>query len=306
MKIGCNFITIYGNELIKNPKSIKNEVKKEINDGSITIFNNHKKAVDNYYKIFLTIPNYSYIIYKLKIIGFYMYEMKTIIGTSQIDKDGLLKTSSIFDIMQDCSFFQLESENELTNYFNENNVSMFLISRQVDIYKLPKYSEKIITRTYVYECNEVYGYRNTVIYDENNIELVVCYAIGGFVNLTNSNLVRIPKSIIDGVKFDKKIEMNYLPRKIKFDNKNLKEIDRFKVKKYFIDDNNHVNNARYIDMVIDYVEDYYKRIRIEYRVPAKLGDTIIVNKEIIEDKIVIKLCSENNITYAIVEFSYNL
>ena len=97
-----------------------------------------------------------------------MYEMKTIIGTSQIDKDGLLKTSSIFDIMQDCSFFQLESENELTNYFNENNVSMFLISRQVDIYKLPKYSEKIITRTYVYECNEVYGYRNTVIYDENN------------------------------------------------------------------------------------------------------------------------------------------
>ena len=44
--------------------------------------------------------------------------------------------------------------------------------------------------------------------------------LGGFVDLTNSNLVRIPKSIIDGVKFDKKIEMNYLPRKIKLDNKN--------------------------------------------------------------------------------------
>ncbi len=209
-------------------------------------------------KTFLTIPNYSYIIYKLKIIGFYMYEMKTIIGTSQIDKDGLLKTSSIFDIMQDCSFFQLESENELTNYFNENNVSMFLISRQVDIYKLPKYSEKIITRTYVYECNEVYGYRNTVIYDENNIELVVCYAIGGFVDLTNSNLVRIPKSIIDGVKFDKKIEMNYLPRKIKFDNKNLKEIDRFKVKKYFIDDNwielNYLYNKSLVEGDFEIIE----------------------------------------------------
>lgn len=235
-----------------------------------------------------------------------MYEMKTVVKTSQIDKDGLLKTSSIFDIMQDCSFFQLDSESELTNYFNENNISMFLISRQVDIYKLPKYSEKIIARTYVYECNEAYGYRNTVIYDENNKELVVCYAIGGFVDLTNSNLVRIPKPIIDGVKFDRKIEMNYLPRKIKIDNKNFKEVDRFKVKKYFIDDNNHVNNARYMDMVIDYVEDYYKRIRIEYRVPAKLGDTIIVNKENIEDKTIIKLCGEDNITYAIVEFSYNL
>ena len=39
-----------------------------------------------------------------------MYEMKTIVKTSQIDKDGLLKTSSIFDIMQDSSFFQLDSE----------------------------------------------------------------------------------------------------------------------------------------------------------------------------------------------------
>lgn len=235
-----------------------------------------------------------------------MYEMKTIVGTSQIDKDGLLKTSSIFDIMQDCSFFQLDSEEELTKYFNENNISMFLISRQVDIYKLPKYCDKIIARTYVYECNEAYGYRNTVIYDENYKELVVCYAIGGFVDLKTSNLIRMPKDIIESVKFDKKIEMNYLPRKIAVDNKSFKEVDRFKVKKYFIDDNNHVNNARYMDMVIDYVEDYYKRIRIEYRVPAKFGDTIIVNKEIIEDKIIIKLSGENNITYAIVEFSYNL
>ncbi len=235
-----------------------------------------------------------------------MYEMKMIIGTSQIDKDGFLKSSAIFDIMQDCSFFQLDSEIELTKYFNENDISMFLISRQVDIYKLPKYSEKIIARTYVYECNEAYGYRNTVIYDENNKELVVCYAIGGFVNLNTSNLVRIPKPIIESVKFDNKIEMNYLPRKIKFESKNFKEVDRFKVKKYFIDDNNHVNNARYIDMVIDYVEDYFKRIRIEYRIPAKLGDTIIVNKENIDDKTIIKLCGENNIIYAIIEFSYSL
>lgn len=235
-----------------------------------------------------------------------MYEMKTVVGTSQIDKDGFLKPSSIFDIMQDCSFFQLDSEKELTKYFNENNISMFLISRQVDIYKLPKYSEKIIARTYVYECNEAYGYRNTVIYDENNKELVVCYAIGGFVNLTTSNLVRIPRQVIESVKFDNKIEMNYLPRKVKIDNKNFKKVDRFKVKKYFIDDNNHVNNARYIDMVIDYVEDYFKRIRIEYRIPAKLGETIIVYKENIEDKTIIKLCGENNIIYAIMEFSYNL
>ncbi len=236
-----------------------------------------------------------------------MYEMKTIVGTSLIDKNGLLKPSSIFDLMQDCSFFQLDSEEELTKYFNENNISMFLVSRQVDIYKLPKYSDKVIVRTYVYECNEAYGYRNTVIYDENYNELVICYAIGGFVDLSNGNLIRVPSSFIENFKFDEKQKMNYLPRKIKVDNNELKEVDRFKVKKYFIDDNNHVNNARYIDMAIDYVDnDDYKRIRIEYRIPAELGDTVVVKKAIIDDKVLLKFDSDDNRTYAILEFSYSL
>ncbi|PCG18904.1 acyl-ACP thioesterase domain-containing protein [Brachyspira sp. G79] len=235
-----------------------------------------------------------------------MYEMKTVVGTSQIDKDGLLKVSSIFDLMQDCSFFQLDSDIELTKYFNENNISMFLVSRQVDIYKLPKYSDKITVRTYVYECNEAYGYRNTVIYDENDNELAICYAIGGFVDLSSGALIRVPSSFIENYKFDKKQDMNYLPRKIKTDNNLLKEIERFKVKKYCIDDNNHVNNARYIDMAIDYADDNFKRIRIEYRVPAALYDTIVVKKALIDDKVLLKFDNEDNKTYAIIEFSYSL
>ena len=35
----------------KDLKSIKNEVKKDIKNGEDTIFENHKKAVDNYYKM---------------------------------------------------------------------------------------------------------------------------------------------------------------------------------------------------------------------------------------------------------------
>ena len=67
-----------------------------------------------------------------------------------------------------------------------------------------------------------------------------------------------------------------------------------------------MNNARYIDMAIDYVDDYYKRIRIEYRVPAALADTIVVKKAVIENKVLLKFDSEDNKTYAILEFSYSL
>lgn len=40
-----------GNKLIKNIRKIKKKIKKDIKNGENTIFKNHKKAVDNYYKM---------------------------------------------------------------------------------------------------------------------------------------------------------------------------------------------------------------------------------------------------------------
>lgn len=234
-----------------------------------------------------------------------MFETRTIIPTSQIDKNGLLKISSAFDLMQDCSFFQLDREKVLTKYFNDNNVGMYLVSRQVDIYKLPKYGDEISIRTYVYECNNSYGFRNTVIYDENEEECLVCFAMGAFVDLISSNLVRIPDDVLNTFVFDKKIDMKYLPRKIKLYSGLYEEHKSFKVGKYSIDDNDHVNNARYIDMAIDFVDDSYKRLRIEYKTPAKLGDTIFPKTKRIDDNIILLILdNELGNPYAVLEFSY--
>lgn len=235
-----------------------------------------------------------------------MYEMKTSIRTSQVDKDGLLKTSAIFDLMQDCSFFHLDTNLGIMEYFNKNNIGMFIAFRQVDIYSRPKYSEDITVRTFMYDCNPSYGYRNTVIYDKNDKELCICYVIGAFVDLDKLNLIRIDDDLVRELSYDKKQDMNYLPRKISFDNSEIIEVDRFRVKKYFIDDNNHVNNARYIDMAIDYVDDYYKRVRIEYKKPAMLNDIIIVKVKRIGDSIFVRLDGEDNISYAILEFYYGV
>ena len=233
------------------------------------------------------------------------YEMKTRIRTSQIDKNGFLKPSSIFDLMQDCSFFQLDSDEHLNKFFKENNVTLFLAARQVDIYKLPKYSDEVIVKTYVYECNEVYGYRNTVIYDSNYNELVISNATGAFVSCESGTLVKMPTDLIEYYNSGEKQKMEYLPRKISFDKDGFTEIDRFKVKKYFIDDNNHVNNARYIDMAIDYVDDDFDRVRIEYKAQSTLNDNIIVSRKKIDNKYILKLEGENNILYSVLEFSYN-
>lgn len=55
----------------------------------------------------------------------------------------------------------------LLKYFQENHLGMFLAFRQIDVLKLPKYGENITVSTGIYDCKGPYGYRNTVLYDEN-------------------------------------------------------------------------------------------------------------------------------------------
>ena len=40
--------------------------------------------------------------------------------------------------------------------------------------------------------------------------------------------------------------------------------------------------------------------------PAALGGTIVVKKDVLDDKVLLKFDSEDNKTYAILEFSYSL
>jgi FHS family L-fucose permease-like MFS transporter len=49
---------------------------------------------------------------------------------------------------------------------------MFLVSRQLDIVRRPEQNEKLTVKTWTYELKRMYGYRNTVIYDENGAEVL--------------------------------------------------------------------------------------------------------------------------------------
>ena len=77
---------------------------------------------------------------------------------------------------------------------------MFLVSRQLDIVRRPEQNEKLTVKTWTYELKRMYGYRNTVIYDENGDICVKSIASGAFMDKTSQRPIKVPQELVDRVK----------------------------------------------------------------------------------------------------------
>ena len=86
-----------------------------------------------------------------------MYTITSRVGASQTAADGAMKLVSAIDAMQDCSILWMESEPSFKRFLDKNNLGMFLLFRQADILRLPKYGEQIRTATSIYQCKGYYG-----------------------------------------------------------------------------------------------------------------------------------------------------
>ena len=154
---------------------------------------------------------------------------------------------------------------------------MFLVSRQIDIIRRTSYGEKILVRTWTYELKRMYGYRNTIIYDEKGQPLVKSIASGAFMDNNSQRPRKVPQELVDRVKLYPKLDVEYLPRKISLPDSEPEVYPPLHIMKCYIDMNHHVNNARYIDIADEYLPEGadISRMRIEYKKPLKRTDTAI-------------------------------
>lgn len=101
----------------------------------------------------------------------------------------------------------------------------------------------------------------------------------------------------------KPLEMNYKERKISVPEGGV-EGERFPVRRYHIDTNEHVNNCQYVQMALEVLKEpmKVKELRVEYKKSAVYGNMITPTVIIDETRTVVQLCDEEKKPYAIVEF----
>lgn len=235
-----------------------------------------------------------------------MYEIKDRVCASRTGSNGIMKLTGAMDIIQDCSLLWLESEPSFRDFLASNNLGMLVVSRQVDIIRLPVYGEKITAKTGIFACQNYLGYRNTVLYGEDGLPCLLTWGLGAFVNMDTGKMARLPQSEIDKVIIDDKIDMEYLDKKIVLPDLPGQRLDAVIVKRNDIDIYHHMNNVKYVDTAMELLSEDFaiNRLRIEYKKPAKLGD--LLYPQIIESSSArwyILLLDYQDNPYAIMEFS---
>ncbi|MCR5014113.1 MAG: hypothetical protein K6A28_04985 [Bacteroidales bacterium] len=233
-----------------------------------------------------------------------MFSLNYKVTTSTCDSDGKLKLFSALQMMQDCSEMWIDSEPEVKAYFEHENMAQLLASRQVEILRVPQFKESLTVTTSVYGMKPMFGFRNTFIYDAEGKPCYRTWSMGAFVDKANGKLKRVDDAVAQSLLIEPQLEMNYRDRRVILPKEGGQGYAPVPVKRSDIDYNRHVNNANYIRIAMELLpEDFViKDMRVEYRVAAKLGDTLSPTVFQIENGYIIEL-SIGNEASAIVEFT---
>ncbi len=217
-----------------------------------------------------------------------MYSIDNIVTTSTCDKDGKLKLFSAFQMMQDCSEMWIDSEPAVREYFEKTDMTQLLASRQVEIVRVPMYKERLKTVTSVFDVKPMFGFRNTFIYDADGNVCYKTWSMGAFVDRATGKLQRIPNDVLATANIEPKKDMAYGDRRIILP----KDIEfsihpPVSVVHNDIDYNRHMNNANYIRIACEYLpDDYlYNNVRVEFKRPARLGETIVPKTHMTADSV---------------------
>ena len=187
-----------------------------------------------------------------------------------------MKLFSALQWMQDCSVMAFMEDAAFCEWLNEKQVTPVVNFRQLEVLRVPHLRERLTCTTHVYDMQGAVGYRNTAIYDAQGNACYKSWVIAAFVNLETGRLSRISKETMEQFHLNPPLEMTYGARKIVLPDAPMTPLEPFRVQRNDIDYNNHVNNAQYIRMALEYLPDDFevKGMRVEYKKPVMYGSTI--------------------------------
>ena len=233
-----------------------------------------------------------------------MYSLKYKVTTSACDSEGRLKLYSALQMMQDCSEMWIDSEPEVKAYFARENMVQLLASRQVEILRVPNFKEELTVTTSVYGMKPMFGFRNTFIYDADGCPCYRTWSMGAFVDKATGKLKRVDDDVANSLLIEPQLEMTYRDRRIILPKEGGEVLEPVRVLRADIDYNRHMNNANYVRVAMELLPDGYEvsGLRVEYRVAAKLGDTLVPTLYRDGDTFLIALAVDEEIS-ALVEFT---
>ncbi|MBK8805204.1 MAG: hypothetical protein IPO21_00580 [Bacteroidales bacterium] len=172
----------------------------------------------------------------------------------EADEKGFAKLSSIFNYLQQASIMHAHIIGAGLFYLMQQNLTWVLSSIKLEIVSFPLWEEKLTVETSCRGLNRIYYIRDFVIKNASGQTLVNATSEWLLLNTINRRpqrpeLVPLDNFFTQDLMKIEKIEPKYkeLPYSV--------SCKRHLVQWSDLDVNNHVNNARYVDWVVDCLRD---------------------------------------------------
>ncbi|MDR2606643.1 MAG: hypothetical protein LBC38_05110 [Oscillospiraceae bacterium] len=202
-------------------------------------------------------------------------EYKEVVTASRTGGDGKLTRIAALDMVQDCDCIGADSDERLSRFLTENNMAMFIVSRNAKFLNLPRYRDSLTMRTMPYVSSVQFGHRYTELRSGGEL-CAYSHIIAVYVNLETGRPARIPRTIADGIEVHSPPAAPSGERRIIMNRSGEPEPRALSIFRRDIDINNHVNNVRYIEKAAELLPENFdvRSIRAEHKLPAKLGDSL--------------------------------
>lgn len=216
-----------------------------------------------------------------------IHRKKHTVQLSDVDFNKKLKLSTLFVYFQDLATEHSEMLGKGRDVLQKDNLIWVIASARVDIERYPVWNEEILVETWPLQPDKVNFERDFIVYDENND--VIVRAVTNWV-IIDINSRRLKRSKVINPEFPEADRERAIDCSLERINESgsLKEVYRKTVGYSDIDMNEHLNNSRYLDYIMDCFnmdehKNYFtKSVEVNYIHEALPGDTIILKKGIDE------------------------
>ena len=192
-----------------------------------------------------------------------IWETTTRIRAFDVDANNRLKVSAIFDYFQDAASNDAERLDFGYKVFIPLGLFWVLSWMKVEFIDYPGFMEEIKIQSWGKKQHKLYSVRDYLMLDSNG--KIICKGTSAWLLLDIKTLrPKILTELYPDLKmFDNQDALTDLPQKIK-PHTQLKEIFTTEIRYSALDLNQHTNNAKYIEFILDcYSKEFHKEHRVK-------------------------------------------
>ncbi|MBO5141718.1 MAG: hypothetical protein J6C46_01740 [Clostridia bacterium] len=209
----------------------------------------------------------------------YQYSKKFFIGYSDVDKNDKCKLNKIVDLLQNTATMHSKSVGYGTKEMMNLKQAWLMLGWRVKIIKFPEADMDVEVRTWSRGIKTFEAKRGYEIYSEDGELLIVADSNWALFDLEKQKLIRAPQEMIDVYgAIDRDVFEGEKTEKLR-DNEIVENEIFVEVGKRDIDTNNHMNNSKYLEYIIEVLPDNLEISEFEcvYRKQIPFGEQINIS-----------------------------